>query len=135
MLRRPAEPWLRPKAEALAGTSAGAAARPHTPSLYSGVSHVSQGGTEGNTCETEWSLGVQRTVDNTGAMEDPTPYLGISDTHRAASGDAALAQRLAELGEVVRPDPAHAPDPGPDVAPARTDVSFVTDGLLKGTGG
>ena len=57
------------------------------------------------------------------AMEDPTPYLGISDTHRAGSGDAALAQRLAELGEVVRPGPAHAPDPGPDVGPAKTNCA------------
>ena len=46
---------------------------------------------------------------------------GRSTPHRPFSGDAALAQRLAELDEVVLPGPAHPPDPGPDVAPARTD--------------
>ena len=57
---------------------------------------------------------------------------GRSTPHRAVPGDAALAHRLAELDEVVLSGPAHPPDPGPDVAPARTDVSFVTAGLLKG---
>ena len=57
------------------------------------------------------------------------PYLGLgaSPSHRAFSADAALAHRLAELDEVVLSGPAHPPDPGPDVRPARADVSFVTD--------
>ena len=50
-----------------------------------------------------------------------------SPSHRAFSADAALAHRLAELDDVVLSGPAHPPDPGPDVLPARTDVSFVKD--------
>ena len=54
------------------------------------------------------------------------PLPGASTPHRALSADAALAHRLAELDEVVLSGPAHPPDPGPDVRPARADVSFVS---------
>ena len=40
----------------------------------------------------------------------------------AYSHGAALAQGLAELDKVIRPAPAHPPDPGPDVLPARCDL-------------
>ena len=47
------------------------------------------------------------------------PLPGASTPHRVLSADAALAHRLAELDEVVLSGPAHPPDPGPDVAPAK----------------
>ncbi len=53
----------------------------------------------------------------------PTWGLGSSS---AFSDGAALAQGLAELGEVILPAPAHPPNPGPDVVPARADLcSFL----------
>ena len=62
---------------------------------------------------------MPRAVAYIGNGGGPTWDLGSSS---AFSDDAALAQGLAELDEVILPAPAHPPDPGPDVVPARADL-------------
>ena len=103
---------------------------PHLPAPVTAWGYLAHGAT-GNLRETSNYWGKTR-------MEQPRPPAGGSQrapwqleaptwglpSSSAFSDDAALAQRLAELDEVILPAPAHPPDPGPDVAPARTYISF-----------